>query len=833
MYDKSDVYQKTLKYFEGNGLATTVFMDKYALKDSNGNFLEKSPDDMHVRISKEFARIQKRKYKDTVIKPLSEKEIYDYLKYFKHIIPQGSPMYGIGNNHQYVSLSNCYVLHKPQDSYGSIIKTDEELVQISKRRGGVGIDISNIRPDNTPTSNSSRYSTGIIPFMKRYSNSTRETSQAGRRGALMLTLDIHHPEAVSLDDSIMDFTTVKKDLTEVTGANISLRLSDEFMHAVKKDDDYEVRFPVDYKERKIKPIVSYKQNAKKAWEKIIKSAHGFAEPGLLLWNNIIKESPADCYKDDGFESVSTNPCSEIPLCEHDSCRLMLINLFNCVKNPYTKKAEFDFRLLKKLAYTTQLLMDDLVDLELEKINAIIKKIKTDPESVNIKSRELELWNNIKNKCIKGRRTGTGITALGDTLAALNVKYGNAKSMNMVDDIYKCLKLGAYEASINMAQVLGSFPIWDRKKEKDNPFLNRIKKESPKLHTKMCKYGRRNISLLTTAPAGSVSILACMDINNKRYFNTTSGIEPNFTNVPYTRKRKVNPHDTNIKVDEIDQNGDKWNYYNVYPSGLQAWMDINGSENIETSPYNNSSADCLDWINRVKLQSIITKHLDHSVSSTLNLPSDISIQEVGKIYQKAWEMGCKGITIYRDGCRTGVLVKDDTSNTKNLRRDSVKRPKKIKCDVYHSTSKGDVYYVVIGLFENKPYEVFAGINNSDIPKSITDGYLTKKSRGKYELENDKFSYMLTNDDSNEYMEALARMLSVSLRHNVNINFIVHQLEKTKGDIMSFSKVVAKCLKKYIPDGESVSGESCPICEKDNTLRRQDGCVICVNCGFTKC
>ena len=838
-YSYEKALEETLKYFEGNELSAKVFLDKYALRNEKNELIEKTPDDMHHRLAKEFARIEKKKFKTHAF---TEDEIYKLFKDFKNIIPQGSPLTSVGNPYQYVSTGNCFVVQSPEDSYASILKSDEQLVQICKRRGGVGIDVSNLRPNKTPTKNSSKFSTGIIPFMERYSNSIREVGQENRRGALMITLSIHHPESVILEEDVLDFASIKNDPLRITGANISLKLTNEFLEAVEKGTTYEQRFPIDYKEKGIKPLISKQVDAKKAWGKIIRSAWLRAEPGLLFWDNILKESPANCYSKFGFGDISTNPCSEIPLCEFDSCRLLLINLFGSVKNPFTSDAYFDFDEFRKNAYIAQRLMDDLIDIELECIDRIVKKIEKDPESIDIKDRELTLWKSIKIKCESGRRTGTGITALGDTIASLGLKYGSNECLEFVEKVYLILKLGAYTASIDIAEEIAPFPIWDHRLEIDNPFFLRLKEEDPELYKRMSKVGRRNIALLTTAPAGSVSILACIEVEGKKYFNTTSGIEPNYSNVPYIRKRKITVDSEDKKIDEIDDNGDKWEHYKVYPSGVEAWMNINKSDDIKKSPYYKSSAEEVDWSKRVQLQAIATKHIDHSISSTINLPNDVSEKEVAKIYETAWKLGCKGITVYRDGCRNGVLVKEITLDPNKIQKTvAPKRPKDLGCDIHHITYNGNRYYVAVGLFEGEPYEVFAGLNEDGegdpiVPKSIKIGKITKKERGKYTLicEEKDWSNSLNNGKSGitDEIETITRLLSTSLRHGADISFIVHQLEKTKGDLQSFSKVLARTLKKYIPDGTKVSGESCPNC-KEGKLKRQEGCISCSTCGYSKC
>lgn len=806
-----DAYAATLNYFNGDELATSVFLDKYALKDNNQNLLESTPKDMHLRIAKELARVEKSKFKQ----PLSEEEIFSYLDGFKRIVPQGSPMYGIGNPYQYVTLSNCYVLESPLDSYGSIHRTDEQLSQISKRRGGCGIDISNLRPAGTPTKNAARTSTGIVSFMERYSNSIREVGQAGRRGALMLTISVHHPQ-------ILDFVKAKKDLKKVTGANISIRYSNEFLSAVEKDKEYELRFPVD----SITPEISIKISAKSVWVEIVKTAWESAEPGSLFWQTILDNSPADCYSNFGFTTISTNPCSELPLSVLDSCRIFLQNLFSYVKNAWKSNAYFDFEEFSKDAVIMQRLMDDVIDLELECIERIIDKIKKDPEPEKVKNVELDLWKQIKYSCYNGRRTGSGITALGDTLAALGIKYGSEKSIKVTGEIYKTLKLSCYRSSVDMAKELGPFPVWKYALEKDNLFLNRIKEEDEKLYNDMKKYGRRNIALLTTAPAGSVSILT----------QTTSGIEPLFM-TSYKRRKKINPNDSNAKVDFVDQSGDSWQEFTIYHSKLEGWKKVIGKNDEKESPYYGCCAEDLDWKQRVKLQAEATKHIDHAISSTINLPEDVTTEKVAEIYETAWKLGCKGITIYRKNCRSGVLIEDKDTKThtegKIKKNQAPKRPSTLPCGVHTVKVKNREYFVLVGLLENDPYEIFAGENTLEITKNTTKGELTKLKRGMYKLTlEDGYVHSSINKNCPDEEEAITRLVSTSLRHGADISFIVHQLEKIQGDMFGFSKAIARVLKKYVPDGTKISGETCQSCNQ-TSLVRQEGCVTCLSCGWTKC
>lgn len=867
VYAYEDALAASMEYFSGDELAARAFLDKYALRDNDLNLLENTPKDMHRRMAKEFARIQKKKYSGTGIKPLSEDEIFAYFDKFQKIVPQGSPMYGVGNVFQFISLSNCFVIESPADSYGGICKADEELVQISKRRGGVGGDITEFRPSGAITHNAAHTSTGLIPLMSRYSNSIREVGQNGRRGALMLSVDIHHPESVKpkpdgfvgeqivvnkgdtdgreihsttewYDPKDLDFATVKYDAKMVTGANISIRLSDEFLTAVDNNTDFEQRWPTDVKN----PVISKQTNANKAWKKIVRSAWQMAEPGLLFWDNILRESPADCYAKFGFRTLSTNPCGEIPLSAYDSCRLMVVNLFSFVVNPFTKKAYFDYESFYETVKVIQRLMDDLIDLEIEKIEQIIEKIGNDPEDEEIKSREKNLWKKMLKACKNGRRTGTGITALGDTLAALDIGYGSDEGIEETERIYQTLKFGAYASSVEMAKELGAFPIWDHELEKDNPFLNRIENEfvilapsnvkrksvskehsypvidGKKIYADMKKYGRRNIALLTTAPTGTVSLQT----------QTSSGIEPQFSIAPYTRRKKGNPGDVNFRTDYVDQNGDNWMEFPVYPPKVQKWIEISGETDLAKSPWAGSCAKELVWTQRVKLQAAAQRHVDHSISSTINLPADVTVDQVDEIYRTAWKAGCKGITIYRDGCRSGVLIEN---NSKKQKKSVSERPETLPCDVYHIKAKGEEYFVLVGLLDGEPYEVFAG-KNGMIAKNIHTGTLVHRAK-KYDAVFE--DGVLT--DVAEYLsdeeEAITRMVSTALQSpGVDINVIVHRLQKTKGNLFGFARAMARALGTYVKDKEEkLTGEVCPNC--NNNLIRQEGCIKCPGCSFSKC
>lgn len=807
---KTHSYQQVLenatKYFEGDELAGKVFVDKYALKNKEGEYFELTPEDMHHRLSSEFARIEKNKFKN----PLSQKEIFDLFNRFKYIIPQGSPMFGVGNDFQIISLSNCYVLEVPKDSYSSILKVDEQLVNISKRRGGVGINLSNLRPEGASTNNAAVSSTGIPTWMERYSNSIREVGQNARRGALMLTLAINHYD-------IEKFITIKSDRTKVTGANISVMLSQDFLDRVDKDQDFVLQWPINTKTPKLKKTVK----ARYLWDLLIKQARENAEPGILMWDNILT-GPADCYEN--YKSVCTNPCSEIPLSSYDSCRLMCLNLFSYVKNPFTSTASFDFQLFQKHTKIAQRLMDDLVDLESEKIVKILNKIKGDPESDEIKKDEFSLWTKIKKFNDEGRRTGLGITALGDTLAALGIKYGSCESITQTAAIYQALKLAAYESSVDMAEELGSFTEYDTNKEKDNDFILRIKAENKALYERMQKFGRRNIAILTTAPTGTVSILT----------QTTSGIEPLFQ-IGYTRRKKVNHADKNTKVDFIDQNGDKWQEFTVYHPKIQEWMEVTGKTDVTKSPWYDCTANDIDWINRVKMQAVAQRHVCHAISSTINLPNNVTEETVSEIYKTAFKAGCKGMTIYRDGCRTGVLVVKETTKNNIVKTSAPKRPKELTGELHHFVLEGHKYYVAVGMIGDEPFEIFTGKNELKkdlyIPKQIHSGLIKKVSKGNYVfLTKDGDEYHLTNGHNNDTADALSRLISISLRHGSDITFIVEQLLKTHGNMMTFSKILARTLKKYIKEGTK-STENCSEC--DTKLVFSNGCSICPNCGYSKC
>ena len=814
-YKYEDAIKESDAYF-GNALSSKACVDKYLLRDNANQLLELTPKDLHSRIATELARIEKDKFET----PLSYDEIYAYLDNFGKIIPQGSPLSGIGNKHQYISLSNCFVLPQPDDSYGGIMHVDEHIVQISKRRGGVGISLDKLRPSGTPTRNSSRTSTGIVSWMDRYSNSIREVGQAGRRGALMLTLNVHHPD-------ILNFITAKNKKDKVTGANISVQYTDEFLKAVENDEMYEQRWPIDSKT----PEISVMVKARDIWSAAVHNAWAHAEPGLQFIDNVLRESPSDCYADVGFRTVTSNPCSEIFLSVLDSCRLLVLNLFQYVENHYTAKASFNFEQFKIDAMVAQRLMDDIVDLELESLDRIIEKIKNDPEPEHIKRNELDMWIEARGVCAKGRRTGTGITALADTLAALNIKYGTEESISMTELIYRELKLSVYRSSVEMAKELGPFPVWDFSKEKNNPFFNRMKTEDAQLYRDMKKYGRRNIACLTTAPVGTVStqaaLIAIKDKTPIKYHGTTSGIEPLYEE-KYTRRKKGNPNDDGFRIDYTDDMGDTWMEFDVYHPGVQLWMDITGETDVSKSPYNGACSSNIDWHNRVRLQAVAQRHIDHSISSTINLPEDVKESVVADIYLEAWRSGCKGMTVYRQNSRSGVLIQKKTGIPKT---DAPKRPKQLDCEIHHISVKGNPYFVIVGLYEGEPYEVFAG-RNGFIDKKIKKGVVIKKNRQHYKVvfdDDSELSPITAFSDPDE--EVVTRLISSNLRHGANIAFLVHQLEKTKGQLDCFSKSIARALKKYIKDGAEVVGEECGNC--GGKLVRQEGCRTCQGCGWSKC
>ncbi len=840
IYSFEEAFQGALEYFKGDELAAKVWVTKYALKDSKGNIYEKSPEDMHWRIANEIARIEK-KYPN----PLSASEIYELLKDFRYIVPQGSPMSGIGNNFQIASLSNCFVIgiEGNSDSYGGIMKIDEEQVQLMKRRGGVGHDLSHIRPAGSPVLNSALTSTGLVPFMERYSNSTREVAQDGRRGALMLTVSIKHPDAESFIDA-------KLEAGKVTGANVSVKIDDEFMHAAINGLPYIQQYPIDSPNPKVKKEV----NAAALWKKIIHNAWKSAEPGILFWDTIIRESVADCYADLGFRTVATNPCGEIPLCPYDSCRLLAINLYGYVVNPFTPNAFFDFDLFKKHAHYAQRIMDDIIDLELEKIDAILEKIDSDPESEEVKHTERRLWEKIRIKAIQGRRTGIGITAEGDMLAALGLRYGSEEAIEFSTRVHKTLAIEVYRSSVQTARERGPFPIYDSKREEKNPFINRIKEADPELYKEMIRYGRRNISLLTIAPTGSTSILT----------QTTSGIEPVFRPV-YKRRRKVNPNDKNVKVTFVDEVGDSWEEYTVFHHKFVTWLENNGyqleevkyyndqqiEELVQKSPYYKATANDVDWVQKVKMQGQIQKWVDHSISVTVNLPENVTEEIVAKVYETGWESGCKGITVYREGSRSGVLISNDKKkNTapETLPFEVKKRPKVLEADVVRFQNNNEKWIAFVGLLDGKPYEIFTGIDDEDalnIPKSVKRGYIIKnkdeEGNTRYDFQYiDKHGYKTTIEGLSRMFDKefwnYAKLISGVLRYGMPITDVINlvsSLQLDSDSINTWKAGVERALKRYIPDGaKPKKGAICPNCGQD-ALIYKEGCLTCQNCGYSKC
>lgn len=826
-YTYDEVRNASIGYFNGDSLAAEVFAGKYALRDPESHLYELTPSDMHRRLAKEFARIECR-YSD----PMSEDEIYDLLASWK-VVPQGSPMSAIGNPHQFQSLSNCFVIESPQDSYGGILRADQEQVQIMKRRGGVGFDVSPIRPRHSITSNAARTTDGIGVFMERFSNTCREVAQGGRRGALMLTISVHHPE-------IRTFINIKRDLTKVTGANISIRLSDEFMNAVKNKTSVQLRFPV---EKDVPHSIEQDVDANELWNEIIEAAHFAAEPGLLFWDTVKRMGPADAYEAAGYGSTSTNPCGEITLSPYDSCRLLLVNLYAFVKNPFEANASFDYVDFKKTVYKAQRLMDDLVDLELEAVDAIIKKIENDPEPAEVKRIELNLWNKIKKVASGGRRTGLGITALGDALAAVNIRYGSSESIFETEKIYKAQALSAYRSSVDMARDRGAFPVFSHDVEKGHPFIERIMNEDICLEADYNKFGRRNIALTTTAPAGSVSILT----------QTTSGCEPAFMLV-YKRRRKITSSDHDARVDFIDDQGDKWQEYVVYHHAFKKWMEVTGNVDgdVSKSPYAGATSSDIDWVRKVDVQAAAQKWICHSISNTTNIPKDTSVDVVKQIYMHGWETGCKGVTIYRDGSRAGVLVSnepkvDELGQPLNISETHApKRPKELPCDIHRATVKGETYLVLIGLHNGEPYELFCGLQEHvEIPRKIKSGTLIKNGKvngiATYNLkiplgEDDELVFKnIVELFDNPIYGALTRTISLTLRHGVPLQYLVEQLRKDKhSDITSFSACVARVLSKhYIPDGTKVmTKQVCPDCNSTNLAYLQ-GCATCMDCGNSKC
>ena len=825
MYDYQKVYDASLEYFKGDELAASVFAGKYALQDEKGNYLELTPDDMHKRLAKEFARIE-----SGYEKSMSEEEIYGLFKEFKYVVPQGSPMSGIGNEAKIQSISNCFVIEAPEDSYAGILKTDQEQVQIMKRRGGVGFDVSTIRPKGMITSNAAKTTDGIEVFLERFSNSCREVAQGGRRGALMLSISVHHPQ-------VLDFIRIKRDLTKVTGANISVRVTDEFMQAVKNDEHYTVRWPVDSEN----PEVHDHLKATEVWNELIEGAHASAEPGVLFWDTATRMTPSDAYTDVGFGSVSTNPCGEIILSSYDSCRLMLMNLTSFVDNAWTDKASFDWGKFRNYSRKAQRLMDDMIDLEIEQIDKILAKIDNDPEAEATKYYERNLWHTIRQVAVNGRRTGLGVTGLGDTIAMLGQRYGSDESIETVEDIYKWLSLASYEESIQLAKERGSFPIFDASKEEGHEFIGKVVNSlTEEVQADYMQHGRRNIANTTTAPAGSVSCLT----------QTTSGIEPAFM-LYYKRRKKVQNGEEVMFVDEL---GDEWTEFNVYHHGFKQWLDSDhgttASEDdldhaVAFSPYHGATANDIDWRAKVKLQSVAQKWICHAISNTTNLPNDIDVDTVKDIYMLGWELGCKGVTVYRDGSRSGVLVStDDKKEEKTFgERHAPKRPEELECDIYHTSVKGQKWVVLVGLLEGKPYEVIGGkADQIEIPRNYKKGTLSKRTfkraNSKYDLAVGEGDNVLAIKDivsvfDNPNYAGYTRTISLALRHGAPVQYLVEQMQKDKEmDMFSFSKVIARCLKNYIVDGTAVD-KTCPHCGAEDSLVYQEGCVTCKSCGSSKC
>ncbi len=839
-YSYEEAFQTSLKYFAGDELAARVWVNKYSMKDSYGNIYERSPEDMHRRIANEIARIE-RKYEN----PMTADEVFGLLDHFRYIIPAGSPMTGIGNNHQIASLSNCFVigLDGQADSYGGIIRIDEEQVQLMKRRGGVGHDLSHIRPKGSPVKNSALTSTGLVPFMERYSNSTREVAQDGRRGALMLSVSIKHPDAEAFIDA-------KMTEGKVTGANVSVKIDDDFMHAAVEDKNYTQQYPVDSRE----PMTTKEISARRLWEKIVHNAWKSAEPGVLFWDTILRESVPDCYADLGFRTVSTNPCGEIPLCPYDSCRLLAINLYAYVIDPFTDKARFDFDLFKKHVRLAQRIMDDIIDLELEKIEMIMEKIGTDPESNEVKGAERHLWEKIYKKSGQGRRTGVGITAEGDMLAALGLRYGTQEATDFAVEVHKTVALQAYGSSVQMAKERGAFEIFDAAREQNNPFINRLREADPALYEDMVKYGRRNIACLTIAPTGTTSLMT----------QTTSGIEPVFMPV-YKRRRKVNPNDPQVRIDFVDETGDAFEEYIVYHHKFLTWMKANGfdttknysqeeiDELVAQSPYYKATANDVDWLMKVKMQGAIQKWVDHSISVTVNLPSNVDEELVNRLYVEAWRSGCKGCTIYRDGSRSGVMISvksDKKQEELPCKHPEVTetRPQVLECDVVRFQNNKEKWVAFVGLLNGHPYEIFTGLQDDDegiaLPKSVTKGRIIKNvnedgtKRYDFQFENKK-GYKTTVEGLSEKFNKeywnYAKLISGVLRYRMPLEHVIKlvgSLQLESESINTWKNGVERALKKYITDGTEAKGIKCPNCGHE-TLVYQEGCLICKHCGASRC
>lgn len=840
IYTFDEAFKASMDYFTGDELAAKVWVNKYALKDAFGNIYEQSPKDMHYRLAGEIARVEK-----NYPNPLSEQELFDLFDHFRYIIPQGSPMTGIGNDFQIASLSNCFVIgiDGMADSYGAIIRIDEEQVQLMKRRGGVGHDLSHIRPKGSPVKNSALTSTGLVPFMERYSNSTREVAQDGRRGALMLSVSIKHPDSESFIDA-------KMTEGKVTGANVSVKIDDEFMRAVIGNETYRQQYPIDAAE----PLYSKDINAATLWHKIIHNAWKSAEPGVLFWDTILRESVPDCYADLGFRTVSTNPCGEIPLCPYDSCRLLAINLYSYVVNPFTKEAYFDFDLFKKHVALAQRIMDDIIDLESEKIEKILEKIDSDPESMEVKQSERHLWEKIQRKTLMGRRTGVGITAEGDMLAALGLRYGSDDAIDFAEKVQKTLALAAYRSSVELAKERGAFEIFDAKREEANPFIGRLREADPELYAEMLKFGRRNIACLTIAPTGTTSLMT----------QTTSGIEPVFLPV-YKRRRKVNPNDTEARVDFVDETGDAFEEYIVFHHKFVTWMMANGystikrytqeeiDELVAKSPYYKATSNDVDWLQKVRMQGRIQKWVDHSISVTINLPSNVSEELVNELYIEAWRCGCKGCTVYRDGSRSGVLIAAD--NKKKKKDDCMQppvivstRPRELEADVVKFQNNKEKWIAFVGLLNGRPYEIFTGLADDDegimLPKNVVKGSIIKsydedgKKHYDFQFKN-KRGYKMTIEGLDgkfnpEYWN-YAKLISGVLRYGMPIDQViklVQGMELNSESINTWKNGVERALKKYLPNGMAAKGQQCPNCGLE-TLVYQEGCLICTNCGASRC
>ena len=846
-YTFEEAQNATLEYFGGDALAARVWANKYAMKDSLGNIYEETPRDMHWRIANEIARVEA-KYPNG----MSAQQLFDLLDHFKYIVPQGSPMTGIGNNYQIASLSNCFVIGMDgnADSYGAIIRVDEEQVQLMKRRGGVGHDLSHIRPKGSPVKNSALTSTGLVPFMERYSNSTREVAQDGRRGALMLSVSIKHPDSESFIDA-------KMTEGKVTGANVSVKMDDDFMRAAVEGRPYTQKYPIDSTD----PLYTKEVNASELWKKIVHNAWKSAEPGVLFWDTIIRESVPDCYADLGFKTVSTNPCGEIPLCPYDSCRLLAINLYSYVVNPFTPEAYFDFDLFKQHIAVAQRIMDDIIDLEIEKIEAIMEKIESDPESEEVKGAERKLWQKIMDKSTLGRRTGVGITAEGDMLAAMGLRYGTDEATDFSEKVHRTIAIEAYRSSVNMAKERGAFKVYDSEREKNNPFINRLKDADPALYEEMKKYGRRNIACLTIAPTGTVSLMT----------QTTSGIEPVFMPV-YKRRRKVNPNDPDVHVDFTDETGDSFEEFIVYHPKFMTWMETKGYDTtkrytqeeidamVAESPYHKATANDIDWLKKVQMQGRIQKWVDHSISVTINLPADVSEELVNDLYVEAWKCGCKGCTVYRDGSRSGVLVSTD-SKKKSADGKPVEepctckppvvvetRPRVLEADVVRFQNNKEKWVAFVGLLEGRPYEIFTGLADDDegilLPKSVTNGYIIKNvdengvKRYDFQFSN-KRGYKTTIEGLSEKFDKeywnYAKLISGVLRYRMPIEQViklVSSLQLDSESINTWKVGVERALKKYVQDGTSAKGQICPNCGQE-TLVYQEGCLICTNCGTSRC